>query len=109
MTGLFTWLLNSVQDFSGGFQRVLQNMKPISGILKRQTVMCTAGRLSAAGETVYFLLQTQPLERSGLFYHVVSTENLLLLLIAGFTLWYGLRYFAELRSRLLFGVFLCSS
>ena len=102
MTGLFTWLLNSVQDFSGGFQRVLQKYEAHIRYFKTTDgyVPLDAYPLPAKLFTFYF--RPQPLERSGLFYHVVSTENLLLLLIAGFTLWYGLRYFAELRSRLLF-------
>ncbi|OWR15171.1 hypothetical protein CDW55_01705 [Chryseobacterium sp. VAUSW3] len=102
LTGLFTWLLNSLQDFSGGFQRVLQKYEAHIRHFKTTDgyVPLDAYPLPAKLFTFYF--RPQPLERSGLFYHVVSTENLLLLLIAGFTLWYGLRYFAELRSRLLF-------
>lgn len=102
LTGLFTWLLTSLQDFSGGFQRVLQKYEAHIQYFKTTDgyVPLDAYPLPAKLFTFYF--RPQPLERSGLFYHVVSTENLLLLLIAGFTLWYGLRYFAELRSRLLF-------
>lgn len=102
LTGLFTWLLTSLQDFSGGFQRVLQKYEAHIRYFKTTDgyVPLDAYPLPAKLFTFYF--RPQPMERSGLFYHLVSTENLLLLLIAGFTLWYGLRYFAELRSRLLF-------
>lgn len=102
LTALFAWLLTSLQDFSGGFQRVFQKYEAHIRHFKTTDgyVPLDAYPLSAKLFTFYF--RPQPLERSGLFYHVVSTENLLLLLIAGFTLWYGLRYFAELRSRLLF-------
>lgn len=102
MTGFFAWLLNSLQDFSGGFQRVLQKYEAHIRHFKTTDgyVPLDAYPLPAKLFTFYF--RPLPLERSGLFYHVVSTENLVLLLIAGFTLWYSLRCFAELRSRLLF-------
>ncbi|UFK97104.1 hypothetical protein [Kaistella faecalis] len=102
LTALFAWLLTSLQDFSGGFQRVFQKYEAHIRHFKTTDgyVPLDAYPLPAKLFTFYF--RPQPVERSGLFYHVVSTENLVLLLIAGFALWYGLRYFAELRSRLLF-------
>jgi len=102
MTGLFTWLLTSLQDFSGGFQRVFQKYEAHIRHFKTTDGYVPLDAYPLPAKLFTFYVRPQPLERSGLFYHVVSTENLLLLLIAGFTLWYGLRYFAELRSSLLF-------
>lgn len=102
MTGLFTWLLTSLQDFSGGFQRVLQKYEAHIRHFKTTDGYVPLDRYPLPYKFFTFWFRPLPFEKEGWLYGVISIENTVLLVLSLFAAFYSVKHFSILKKRILF-------
>lgn len=102
LTGLFTWLLTGLQDFSGGFKRVLQKYEAHISYFKTTDGYVPLDRYPLPHKFFTFWFRPLPFEKEGWLYGVISIENTVLLVLSLFAAFYSVKYFSILKKRMLF-------
>ncbi|MBH2024460.1 MAG: hypothetical protein I8H78_08630 [Flavobacteriales bacterium] len=102
MTGLFTWILTGLQDFSGGFQGVLQKYEAHISYFKTTDGYVPLDQYHLPYKLFTFWFRPLPFEKEGGVYGVISIENSILLLLFSFLAYYSVKYFSILKKRKLF-------
>lgn len=101
-TGIFTFLLTRIQDFSGGFQRVLAKYEAHIRYFKTTDAYVPLDRYPLPYKIFTFYFRPLPFEKEGLFYTVIGIENIILLLLFGLVVFYSVKYFGILKSKMIF-------
>lgn len=102
MTGMFTWLLTGLQDFSGGFQRVLHKYDAHIRYFKTTDGYVPLDRYPLPYKFFTFWFRPLPFEKEGGLYGVISVENTVLLVLSLCAAFYSVQYFSILKKRMLF-------
>ena len=102
MTGLFTWLLTSLQDFSGGFQRVLQKYEAHIRYFKTTDGYVALDQYPLPYKFFTFWFRPLPFEKEGWLYAIISIENAIFLLLSCVAVFYSVKHFSRLKMRMLF-------
>jgi len=102
MTLLFTWLLTSIQDFSGGFQRVVQKYEAHIRYFKKTDSYVPLDQYPLPYKFFTFWFRPLPFEKEGWLYGVISMENTFFLILSLFAAYYSVKYFSILKKRILF-------
>lgn len=102
MTGLFTWLLAGLQDFSGGFQRVLQKYEAHISYFKTTDGYVPLDRYPLPYKFFTFWFRPLPFEKEGWLYGVISIENTVLPVLSLFAAFYSVKYLSILKKQMLF-------
>ena len=97
-----TFLLTRLQDFTGGFQRVLYKYEMHITHFKKTTAYVPLDEYPLPYKIFTFYFRPLPFEKKGLFYQVISLENFLLLGLFAVTLFLSVKYFRLLRKNLTF-------
>ncbi|WP_143068771.1 hypothetical protein [Kaistella treverensis] len=109
VTSFFTWLLTRLQDFSGGFQQVLQKYEAHIKFFKTTEGYVPLDEYPLPYKIFTFWFRPLPFEKEGLMYAVISIENTILLVLFACAAFYVVKYFRILKDRMLFvlpGLFL---
>lgn len=107
ITAFFTILLTQLQDFSGGISRVIQKYEAHIRFFKKTDAYVPLDEYYLPYKLFTFYFRPLPFEKTGLFYHILSIENTILLLLSSVGLFYGIKHFKHLRkSRLVVFSFL---
>ena len=101
-TGFFTLLLTRLQDFSGGFQRVLQKYEAHIRYFKTTDGYVALDQYPLPYKFFTFWFRPLPFEKEGWLYGVISIENTVLLVSSFFVAFYSVKHFSILKKRMLF-------
>ena len=101
-TGIFTFLLTQLHQFTKSFERIIQLYKAHIRVFKKTDGYVPLDEYALPYKIFTFYFRPLPLEKEGLFYHVISIENFLLLMIFGVTTYFSIKYFRSLKKRMLF-------
>ena len=101
-TALFAFLLTRLQDFSGGFQRVLQKYEAHIRHFKTTDGYIPLDEYQLPYKIFTFWFRPLPFEKVGVLYTVLSIENMFLLLLSVWVAVYVVKYFHVLKNRMLF-------
>lgn len=101
-TGFFTLLLTRLQDFSGGFQRVLQKYEAHIRYFKTTDGYVALDQYPLPYKFFTFWFRPLPFEKEGWLYGVISIENAVLLVSSFFVAFYSVKHFSILKKRMLF-------
>lgn len=101
-TGIFTFMLTQLQDFSGGFQRIIRKYEAHINHFKTTDGYVPLDEYSLPYKIFTFYFRPFPFEKEGIFYQIISLENIVFLLLFGIVLFYSVKYFRVLKKELLF-------
>lgn len=102
VTGLLALVLVQLQDFSGGFERIIKKYETHIAHFKNTAGYVPLDEYTFPYKIFTFYFRPLPLEKEGIFYHAISLENMVLFLLCGVTLFYSLKYFKSLKTNFLF-------
>ncbi|MBD8084621.1 hypothetical protein [Chryseobacterium caseinilyticum] len=99
---LFSVLLVRIQNFDGGFQRVLKKYDAHIQYFKSTDAYVPLDQYGISMKIFTFYFRPLPLEKAGLRYGIISFENAVLLLLSLVTAYYSLKFFKILYTQILF-------
>lgn len=101
-TGLFAWILVNMQNFAGGVPRVIRVYEAHIRHFKKTDAYVPLDQYPLPYKLFTFYFRPLPFEKEGLFYAVISLENMLLLLLSAVAVYGGIRYFKHIKRDMLF-------
>lgn len=98
LTAFFTVMLYQLQDFSGGIPHVIQKYKAHIQFFKNTDAYVSLDEYFLPYKIFTFYFRPLPFEKTGLYYQVISLENLILLLLSTAALIIGIQFFKVLKK-----------
>ena len=98
---IFGFLLTQIQDFSGGMERIIQKYEAHIRVFRKTDAYVPLDQYPLPWKLFTFYFRPLPFEKPGLWYAVIGIENLLLLVLSGIGIYYGIRSFQQIRKRIL--------
>ncbi|MCY0970079.1 hypothetical protein [Chryseobacterium wangxinyae] len=101
-TVFFTFLLFQLQDFSGGFYRIIQKYDAHIRYFKQTDSYVPMDQYAFPYKMFTFYFRPLLFERQGLLYQIAGLENLIILILSCITLFFSLKYIRRLIKNMLF-------
>lgn len=98
LTAFFTLMLRQLQDFSGGIPRIIQKYEAHIRYFKKTDAYVPLDEYYFPYKLFTFYFRPLPFEKTGLFYQIISIENLILLLLSIIVFFFGIKYFRIFRK-----------
>lgn len=100
LSAVFTFILINLQDFSGGIQRVKQKYEVHIAHFQKTDAYVPLDQYSLPYKIFTFYFRPLPFEKKGIFYQVLSAENLVILLFFGWSSYLIFRYFKKMKFKI---------
>lgn len=101
-TVAFTVILIQLQDFSGGFQRVIKKYDIHIQYFKHTNAYVSMDLYPLPLKMFTFYFRPLLFEKHGLLYQIISLENTIVLLVSCIMVFYSVKYFGKLKKCMLF-------
>lgn len=101
-SAVFAWILVNLQDFRGGIPRVIRKYEAHIRHFKKTDAYVPLDEYPLPYKIFTFYFRPLPFEKSGLYYNIISIENLILLILFVVTTFFSIKYFSALKKEMLF-------